>query len=196
MTNRVLRRDFYARNTSVVARALLGKVLVTGYGTPQMTGGMIVETEAYPGGDDLASHSAAGITPRTRVIFEEPGHAYVYLSYGIHVCMNIVAEPKGEAGCVLVRALEPVEGLDLMRKRRGVQREHDLASGPGKLTEALGITLENYGDDLTQGSFVVCEPPEPRRFQIRTTRRIGISKCVERPLRFLIRGNAFVSGRK
>src|SRR6202049_3940840 len=109
----ILRRAFYRRTTIEVARSLLGKILVHG-----PTAGMIVETEAYLGGDDLASHSAVGITDRTRVIFGPPGHAYVYLSYGMHECLNIVAEPDGKAGCVLIRALEPIEGLDIMRARR------------------------------------------------------------------------------
>src|SRR5579871_2931059 len=124
----ILRRPFYNRPAVEVARALLGKILVHG-----RTAGIIVETEAYLGGDDLASHSAVGITPRTKVIFGPPGHAYVYLSYGMHECLNIVAEPAGKAGCVLIRALEPVEGLDIMRERRARARtDRDLASGPGK----------------------------------------------------------------
>ena len=111
--NLTLPRPFYNRHTVPVARELLGKVLVHGE-----TAGIIVETEAYLGGDDLASHSAAGITDRTRVIFGPPGHAYVYLSYGMHDCMNIVAEPDGIPGCVLIRSLEPVEGLEIIRARR------------------------------------------------------------------------------
>src|SRR6202789_1301333 len=132
----ILKRAFYRRNTIDVSRDLLGKLLVHG-----PTAGIIVETEAYLGGDDLASHSAAGITNRTRVIFGPPGHAYVYLSYGMHECLNIVAEPDGQAGCVLIRALEPLEGLDIMRQRRPKARsDRDLTSGPGKLTRALAIT--------------------------------------------------------
>src|SRR3954464_14326189 len=109
----ILPRKFYARPTVEVARDLLGKVVVHGE-----TSGMIVETEAYLGGEDLASHSAAGITDRTRVIFGPPGYAYVYLSYGMYECLNIVAEPNGKPGCVLIRALEPHGGLDIMRARR------------------------------------------------------------------------------
>src|ERR1700679_2172916 len=136
MTGAILPRSFYRRGAVEVARDLLGKVLVNG-----RTAGIIVETEAYPGGDDLASHSAAGITKRTKVIFGPPGHAYVYLCYGMHVCMNIVADAEGTAGCVLIRALEPIEGLDTMRKRRApgrksaARKDKQLTSGPAKLTE-------------------------------------------------------------
>jgi len=179
----ILPRSFYQRDAVTVARDLLGKILVNGE-----TAGTIVETEAYPGGDDLASHSAAGITDRTRVIFGPPGHAYVYLCYGMHACMNIVADAEGSAGCVLIRALEPVAGVEVMRERRhSARRDHDLASGPGKLTKALGITLGHYGADLTRGEFVVRQPAGAKRFQIDITPRIGISKCAERPLRFVIR---------
>src|SRR6266849_8198074 len=119
----ILKRGFYARPAIEVARGLLGKLLVHG-----PTAGIIVETEAYPGGDDLASHSARGVTNRTRVVFGPPGHAYVYFIYGMYECLNIVAEPAGSPGCVLIRALEPVAGLDLMRRRRpAARRPEDLA---------------------------------------------------------------------
>src|SRR6202795_606533 len=136
MKGRILPRTFYARPTVEVARALLGKVLVHG-----ATAGMIVETEAYLGGDDLAAHTARGVTPRTRVIFGPPGHAYVYLIYGMYECLNLVADREGTPGCVLIRALAPVAGIEQMRKRRPKARGvGDLASGPGKLTIAMGIT--------------------------------------------------------
>src|ERR1700712_743802 len=152
----ILPRDFYARDTIEVSRDLLGKRLVHGE-----TSGTIVETEAYLGGDDLASHSAVGITDRTRVIFGPPGHAYVYLSYGMHECLNIVAEPEGKAGCVLIRALEPVGGLDIMRsRRRAARNDRDLTSGPGKLAQAMGITRAHYGADLTAGDLTVHAPLE------------------------------------
>lgn len=187
-SGRILRRSFYERPTVEVARDLLGKVLVHG-----PTAGIIVETEAYIGGDDLASHSARGITPRTRVIFGAPGHAYVYFIYGMYECLNIVAEPAGKAGCVLIRALEPVEGMDLMRKRRPQARKmEDLASGPGKLTLALGITRAQYGVDMTKGSLVVRES-HGAAFRIDVTPRVGIRQCADLPLRFLIHGNRFVS---
>ena len=188
----ILRRGFYARDTVTVARELLGKVLTHGD-----TAGAIVETEAYLGGDDLASHSAAGITNRTRVIFGPPGHAYVYLSYGMHECLNIVAEREGAAGCVLVRALEPLEGMETMRARRGAGRPgRDLTSGPGKLTQAMGITRAHNGVDLTRGDLVVRTRAEAAEFEIEVTPRVGISKCADWPLRFFIGGNRFVSGRR
>lgn len=183
MTGAILPRSFYRRGAVEVARDLLGKVLVNGE-----TAGIIVETEAYPGGDDLASHSAAGVTGRTKVIFGPPGHAYVYLCYGMHVCMNIVAEPEGTAGCVLIRALEPLTGLPTMRgRRKAACKDQHLASGPARLTQALGITLDHYGADMTRGDLIVREPGRPREFEIEVTPRIGISKCAELPLRFVMR---------
>ena len=183
MSGGIIPRRFYQRSAAVVARELLGKVLVKGE-----TAGIIVETEAYPGGDDLASHSAIGITNRTKVIFGPPGHAYVYLSYGMHACMNVVAGPDGSPDCVLIRALEPQSGLEIMRERRRAARsDRDLASGPGKLAQALGITLADYGTDLTLGPFVVRHPAKTAKFDIDVTPRIGITKCVELPLRFVVR---------
>src|SRR6185436_6096281 len=124
-------------------RDLLGKILLHG-----RTAGVIVETEAYIGGDDLASHTARGITPRTRVIFGPPGYAYVYFIYGMYECLNLVCEPEGQAGCVLVRALQPVQGIELMQRRRPAARKlEDLASGPGKLTLAMAITRAHNGAD-------------------------------------------------
>ena len=188
----ILKRSFYDRETSEVARDLLGKVVVHG-----PTAGMIVETEAYPGGDDLASHSARGLTERTRVIFGPPGHAYVYFIYGMYECLNVVVGAEGTPGCVLVRALEPVWGIETMRRRRPAARTlQDLTSGPGKLTLALGITRAQYGADLTRGSLVLRQPAEPRAIEVDVTPRIGIRHCAERPLRFAIRGNRFVSPAK
>ena len=186
----ILKRPFYARPTAEVARALLGKVLVHG-----PAAGIIVETEAYPGRDDLASHSARGITGRTRVIFGPPGHAYVYLIYGMYECLNLVTEPDGTPGCVLIRALEPVAGIELMRQRRpAAGKLEDVARGPGRLTMAMAITRDYYGIDVTRGSLVVREPAAPRAIEIQATPRVGIRVCAERPLRFILRGNRFVSG--
>jgi len=189
---RILPRAFYERPTVEVSRALLGKVLVHG-----PAAGVIVETEAYLGGDDLASHSARGITDRTRVIFGPPGHAYVYFIYGIYECLNLVCEPEGVPGCVLIRALEPVAGVEQMRTRRPAARKpEDIASGPGKLTLAMAITRAQNGADVTRGPLVVREPAERRHVEIAVTPRIGITKCAELPLRFVVRGNRFVSGKR
>lgn len=186
----ILRRSFYERPPEQVGRDLLGKLLVHG-----PAAGIIVETEAYPGGDDLASHSSRGITARTRVIFGPAGHAYVYFIYGMYECLNIVTEPQGRPGCVLIRALEPVDGIEIMRQRRPAARKlEDLASGPGKLTLAMGITRAQYGVDMTRGSLVVRAMPKPQAIPIEVTPRIGIRECADRPLRFLIRGSRFASG--
>lgn len=185
----ILKRGFYERSTVEVARELLGKILVHG-----KTAGRIVETEAYLGGDDLASHSARGITDRTRVIFGPPGHAYVYFIYGMYECLNLVAEPEGKAGCVLIRALEPLGGIEIMRQRRPAARKpEDLASGPGKLTLAMGITRAQNGADVTRGALVVRRPASGQAIDIVTTARIGITLCADWPLRYVIRGNPFVS---
>ena len=185
----ILKRQFYCRPAIEVARDLLGKLLVHG-----PTSGIIVETEAYLGGDDLAAHTARGITDRTRVIFGPPGHAYVYFIYGMYVCLNLVAEPEGQPGCVLIRALEPAGGLEIMRRRRPAARKlEDLASGPGKLTLALGITRAQNGADVTRGALVARAPSEPRKIEIAVSPRIGITQCADWPLRFFVRGNRFVS---
>jgi DNA-3-methyladenine glycosylase len=184
-----LKRSFYLRPTIEVARDLLGKIIVHG-----STSGRIVETEAYLGTGDLAAHAASGITHRNRVIFGPPGHAYVYFIYGMYECLNIVAEPEGEAGCVLIRALEPVEGIAAMRKRRPTaHRDEDLANGPGKLTRALGITLRDNGCDVTRGPIRVCAPDKEESLEIAVSQRIGITKSADLPLRFFVKSSRFVS---
>jgi DNA-3-methyladenine glycosylase len=162
----------------------------------------IVETEAYLGLADEAAHAWRGRTPRTELIFGPPGHAYVYLIYGIHNCLNVVAEPEGSPGCVLIRAVEPVTGLAAIQRRRQVKGLEGLTNGPGKLTRALGITLRHNGADLTRGTLTVrgtvqgtVREPEPEQaFEIGVSPRIGITKNVDWPLRFFIAGNRFVSG--
>jgi len=184
----VIPRTFYERDTVTVARELLGKLLVHG-----RTAGRIVEVEAYLGLEDRAAHAARGVTERTRVLFGPPGKAYVYFIYGMYECLNLVAEPDGTPGCVLVRALEPVAGIALMRKRRpAAKRLHDLASGPGRLTLALGIARRLYGADLIDGPLTVRQWPGAP-FEIGVSPRIGIRECADWPLRFFIRGNPFVS---
>jgi DNA-3-methyladenine glycosylase len=185
----VLPESFYRRPAVDVAKDVLGKVLVHG-----RTAGMIVETEAYLGGDDLASHSARGLTDRTRVIFGPPGRAYVYLIYGMYECLNFVVEPEGHAGCVLIRALEPVSGFKAMFERRSAARKpEDLASGPGKLTRALDITRKLNGCSLTKSPLVVRDWSRQPGIDVVTTTRIGITHCADWPLRYYIRGNSFVS---
>jgi DNA-3-methyladenine glycosylase len=185
----VLPRRFYNRSTIEVAKDLLGKVLKHGD-----TAGIVVETEAYLGADDLAAHSARGITDRTRVIFGPPGHAYVYLIYGMYECLNLIAEPQGKPGCVLIRAIEPTLGIDVMRERRPAARKPEqLASGPGKLTRALSINRRHNGIDVTRGPITVHKPAAHSEIKIVTTARIGITHCAEWPLRYYIAGNEFVS---
>jgi DNA-3-methyladenine glycosylase len=137
------------------------------------------------------------VTARTRVVFGPPGHAYVYLIYGMYECLNLVAEPDGLPGCVLIRALQPVSGVDLMRTRRGAARKlEQLANGPGKLTLAMGITRAHNGADVTRGPLVVREPSSGAGVEIETTPRIGIARSADLPLRFLMAGNRFVSARR
>ena len=188
MQPKILPEKFYARDTITVAHDLLGKIVRHG-----TAAGRIVEVEAYLGGDDLASHSARGLTNSTRVIFGPPGRAYLYLIYGMYDCLNFIAEAPGKAGGVLIRALEPVEGIEEMRERRPkAKRLEDLCSGPGKLTRALGITRELNGADVTKrGVLTVLDAPPVAAFT--TTPRIGITKCVDWPLRFYETGSRFIS---
>ena len=154
---------------------------------------MIVETEAYHD-TEPACHAFVGLTPRTRVLFGPPGRAYVYRSYGIHALLNAVAEPEGTGAAVLIRALEPVDGLDLMRDRRGLERAEDLCSGPGKLTQALGIELHHNDGDLLDGPVTFGpRPPGWADPEIAAGERIGISKAVELPWRFCAPGSRSVS---
>jgi DNA-3-methyladenine glycosylase len=178
--------EFFERSVREVARELVGCRLFY-----EGCGGTIVETESYER-DDPACHAYVGLTARTEVIFGPPGRAYVYLSYGIHSLLNAVCEPEGEAAAVLIRALEPTAGLEAMRARRGAKPDAELCSGPGKLTEALGIGLEENGADLSHDPFLLL-PPAGAPPKIVAGPRIGITKAVERPWRFCAAGNPFVS---
>ncbi len=181
-----LPRAFFDRSVHEVARELIGcRLFFDG------VGGTIVETESYER-DDPACHAYAGLTDRTEVLFGPSGRAYVYLSYGIHSLLNAVAEPEGEAAAVLIRALEPTAGLEAMRERRGDRPDGELCSGPGKLTEALGIGLDQNGVDLSRDPFQLL-PPEGERPRIVAGPRIGITKAVERPWRFCAADSRFVS---
>jgi DNA-3-methyladenine glycosylase len=183
-----VKRSFYDRPVLEVARDLIGCVI-----THEDCAGVIVETEAYHDSEP-ACHAFVGLTPRTRVLFGPPGRAYVYRSYGIHAMLNAVCEPAGVGAAVLIRALEPVEGLDHMRARRGVQAIRRLCSGPGKLTQALGIGLEYNDTDLLTGPVVFSPRPRAwRDVEIAVDARIGITKAAELPWRFSAAGSRFVS---
>jgi DNA-3-methyladenine glycosylase len=181
-----LERGFFDRSVHDVARDLIGcRLFFDG------VGGTIVETESYER-DDPACHAYVGLTDRTEVLFGPPGLAYVYLSYGIHSLLNFVAEPEGEAAAVLIRALEPSAGLEAMRERRGDRPDGELCSGPGKLTEALGIDLDLNGADLSRDPFLLLGPKGALPAVV-TGPRIGITKAVDRPWRFSAAGSGFVS---
>jgi DNA-3-methyladenine glycosylase len=184
-TERRLQSDFFDRSVHEVARDLIGcRLLYDG------VGGRIVETESYER-DDPACHAFVGLTPRTATLFGPPGRAYVYLSYGIHSLLNAVAEPEGEAAAVLIRALEPTDGVEAMRERRGVG-DAELCSGPGKLTQALGIGLADNGADLSRDPFAIFTPDGVRP-EVVTGPRVGITKATDRPWRFCAAGNPYVS---
>src|SRR5262245_24990351 len=186
-----LPRAFYLRGAVVVARGLLGCVLVSRRGGAE-TAGRIVETEAYLGPEDGASHAA--FRPGSHDLFYgEGGHAYVYVVYGLHFCLNAITGAAGTPGCVLIRALEPLRGIETMARRRGAPVASRLATGPGNLTGALGVTLRDNRADLTRGALTIEPPDQPRGFRIATGLRIGITRAVDRPLRFWVAGNPFVS---
>jgi DNA-3-methyladenine glycosylase len=191
MKKQILPRNFYERDTKIVAQELLGKVLVrhTSQGTMR---GLIVETEAYFGLDDPASHASRGMTKCNSIMFGEPGVAYVYLNYGMYYLLNVVTESKGMAGAVLIRALEPLGGEELMFKNRKVDSELNLTNGPGKLTQALQIDLSFNGQKITNGNLYVQEGLTSD-FSIRAASRIGISVAQDALLRYYIEGNPFVS---
>jgi DNA-3-methyladenine glycosylase len=197
---RILPREFFNRHPETVGRELLGKLLIRRDGK-QLLAGRIVEDEAYLGREDPAAHAYSGRTPRNFVLFGPPGHAYVYFIYGNHYCLNVSCLPDGMAGGILFRALEPLEGIDEMARLREVSVDkpsdlRKLTSGPGRLAEAFGITRERDNEkDLTDASsdlFIADDGYRPDRILV--TLRIGINKAAERPLRYIIAGNSFVSG--
>lgn len=183
---------FFDRPAEVVARGLLGKVLVTSFGNT-LTAGTIVETEAYLGSDDPGSHAATrGITARNRVMYGPPGHAYVYFTYGNHHMLNFVTCAEGTAGAVLVRAVEPSVGLDAMRARRAGREGVDLTNGPGKVAQAFGIDLRHNGVTLA-GDLAVYDGPAPCSADVATSGRIGLGTGHDLPLRFFVRTSPYVS---
>ncbi len=193
-----LPRSFYLPSAAFVAPRLLGHWLLRN--TPSgLSGGLIVETEAYLS-DDPACHAAPGLTSRNRVMFGPPGHAYVYLIYGYHYCVNAVCRPKGTGEAVLIRALQPLVGMDAMRRSRPVRREQQLTSGPAKLCQALGIAKALDGADLCDCASAVWVARNERAEQfaqaqgpVVTTKRVGITRAAELPLRFYLARNPFVS---
>jgi DNA-3-methyladenine glycosylase len=183
-----VKRSFYERPVLQVARDLVGCVLSCGE-----SAGVIVEREAYHDSEP-ACHAFVGLTPRTSTLFGPPGYAYVYRSYGIHALFNAVCEPAGVGAAVLIRALEPVAGIETMRARRGIERLESLCSGPGKLTQALGIELSHNGLDLIDGPVSIsAAPPSWRGVRVLADTRIGITKAAELPWRFCAAGSRFLS---
>jgi|SRR5690348_8053830 len=208
-TERLLPQQFYARDPRIVARELLGKILVRTLSTGRKNerlAGRIVEVEVYLGEGDLAAHSAAGKTARNQVLFGPPGLAYVYFIYGVHYCLNFCCMPEGQAGCVLLRALEPLEGLPQMARARGLPPERlqsmsglrSLTSGPGRICQAFGITRELFNGEK------LYRPDSPLRIvddslgpgEIQESARIGITKSPDMPLRYFMARSPFVSGRR
>ncbi len=187
-----LPREFYKEHAILVAKKLLGKILIREYSGTTLAG-KIVEVEAYRGGDDPASHAYRGVTRRNWVMWGKPGTAYVYVIYGLHFCLNVVVEPEGVPAAVLIRAVEPLEGLDIMLMNRPVKHIRDLTSGPAKLTKAFNIDIKFNGWDLTLGKelFIAWGEDIPED-NIISSPRIGVQD--ERPWRFYIAGNQYVSG--
>jgi DNA-3-methyladenine glycosylase len=198
----LLDRAFFNRDPREVGPELLGKLIIRKEGSMRLAG-RIVEVEAYLGAGDAAAHAAAGLTERNDVLFGRPGHAYVYFIYGIHYCLNISCMPAGKAGCVLIRALEPLEGLQKMARARGLEPFNSgssrdlrkLASGPGRLCEAFGITRtrDNGKDMVSRRSDLQVRDDGFRPEQVKATRRIGITKSSDMPLRYIAAGSLFVS---
>jgi DNA-3-methyladenine glycosylase len=185
-----LRRGFYSRDSAEVALDVLGRVLVHESSEGQ-TSGIIVEAEAYYGEDDPASHAYRGMTERNRVMFGEPGHAYIFLLYGINHLLNVVTMPEGVPGAVLLRALQPLEGMELMSRRRGISNPLLLASGPGRLSKAMGIDLSHNGIDMTRPPLYISRRKVLANFEVVRTPRIGVKD--KRPLRFYMKNNPYVS---
>lgn len=186
----ILPRSFYRRDTAQVARDLLGKTLVYKTSEARLSG-RIVETEAYYGHYDPASH-AYRKTPRSSIMFGPPGYSYVYFNYGVHYLLNVVSEDRDIPGAVLLRALEPLQGIEFMKKNRGEMPVERLCNGPGKLTKAFGINLSLNGHDLTRYPLVIVDG-RTGKIQIKTSPRVGISVAKEVLLRYYVEGSRFVS---
>lgn len=185
--------EFFTQDPRVVAKGILGSLLVSSARGTE-AGGRIVEAEAYLGGSDPGSHAATKeITKRNVVMYGPPGSVYVYFAYGNHHMLNFVCCPQGEAGAVLVRAIEPLIGVEVMRSRRGGRPLHELASGPGKVCAALGVDLSDNATMLGQGRIVVYHWQHPRASDVGVSGRIGLSAGHDLDLRYYVRGDRFVS---
>ncbi|MFH0939010.1 MAG: DNA-3-methyladenine glycosylase [Planctomycetota bacterium] len=195
----ILPISFYQRDTIAIAKDLLGAYLV--HDSKQgRTVGRIVETEAYLFDGDPACHAHKGKTKRNATMFGPPGHAYLYFIYGMYYCFNVVTAPEGVGEAALIRALEPVEGIPLMEKRRHAKESQNLCNGPGKLTMAMSLTLQLNGAPLFKGPLTIWSRDsyggEKENFEINASKRIGIMLAANLPLRFYIKNNSFVSGAK
>ena len=193
-----LKRRFYTRNTLTVAKELLGKIIVKNE-NGNVLSGKIVEVEAYDGDIDEAAHTYIGKTKRNEIMFEEGGYLYVYFTYGVHFCCNVVTGVKGKGTAILIRGIEPIEGLDVMIKNRfgrdlvNEKEKFNLTSGPGKICQAFSINRKHYGVDLTGDEIFILIQPNLEDDEIVTGRRIGIKKSIELPWRFYIKDNPYVS---
>ncbi len=195
LTSPRLTRAFFSRDPVTVARDLLGRILF--YRTPEgLLAGRIVETEAYTGEADPASHAFRGRTARNAVMFGAAGHAYVYFSYGVHYCLNVTADAPGVAGAVLLRAPEPLAGVEIMRRHGDDGPEVRLLSGPGKIGRGFELDLKDNGRDFTRGSLGLAAGAPVSDHEVAVSRRIGISRAVGLPYRFSVIGSRSVSGRR
>jgi DNA-3-methyladenine glycosylase len=199
MNSPLVPRDFYARDTLTVARRVLGKIVVRETSSGILSG-RIVETEAYLSGDP-ASHAYRGLTRRNAAMFGPPGHAYIYFNYGVHYMLNLVTMPEGSGEAVLIRALDPLAGVEAMRANRGVSDavlDRKLCAGPGRLAKALGITRDNSNDaDLTSkhDGLYILDAPDVAQSEIVVTTRVGITQGAEKQWRFYVRNDPAVSRR-
>ncbi len=196
-----LTRSFYTRNVLTVAKELLGKIFVKVENGNKILSGYIVEVEAYKGKVDQAAHSYKGKTKRNEVMFEEGGHLYVYFTYGVHFCANVVTGKKNEGDAVLIRAIEPVEGLNLMAERRfgktelNEKEKINLTNGPAKICQAFNLGRKENGEDLTGGKIYLLDRPKIPTKEIIKTKRIGIKKSTGLLWRFYIKNNSYISKR-
>jgi len=193
--SRAVGTKFYARPTEEVARGLLGRILVSNIGgRGERTAGRIVEVEAYVGPHDPACHAYGHRrTARTEPLYGQPGTAYVYFTYGMHWCLNAVTEPRDFPAAVLIRALEPLDGLDTMRQRRRTEQDRHLCAGPARLCEALGVTGAVNGSSLQRGPLQVVQGTSPKKAEIVVGPRIGITQAADWPLRFYLKSSPWVS---